>query len=123
MTKSELKTGMIVTRRDGKKLTVYRNCVCLACYSKNNDVIVDALNDNWDLLDYYTEDLTHKDFHKFDIIKVELVCHPYDYNKHTSYAKISKTLWERNDTKKLTIAEIESILGYNVEIISEKENV
>ena len=53
MTKSELKTGMIVTRRDGKKLTVYRNCACLFTHPIHYDVLVDASIPSWESLDSY----------------------------------------------------------------------
>lgn len=119
MTKSELKTGMIVTRRDGKKLTVYRNCAC--SFEHDEDVLVDASTSSWHSLDYYTEDLINtKGFPEFDIIKVELVHHAYDFNKYPDCAKINKILWTRDDAKKMTVAEVEKILGYKVEIVSEK---
>lgn len=120
MTKSELKTGMIVTRRDGKKLTVYRNCACSASHRIYNDVIVDASCECWHPLEYYTEDLiNNNNFPEFDIVKVELVHHPYDYNKYPFDAKVVKVLWERNEPKKMTVAEIEAILGYKIEVVSE----
>lgn len=121
MTKSELKTGMIVTQRGGKKLTVYRNCVCSFGSSIHNDVLVDAGVDCWHSLDYYTEDLrSNKGYPEFDIVKVELAHHPYDFNKYPHEAKVTKVLWERSEVKKMTVAEVEKILGYKVEIVSEK---
>jgi hypothetical protein len=119
MTKSELKTGMVVTRRDGMKLTVYRNCGCSFGHTIHNDVIVNGYSENWHPLDNYTEDLlNNKGYPEYDIVKVELVHHPYDYNRYPFNAERVKTLWERKDVKKMTVAEIESILGYKVEIIS-----
>lgn len=121
MTKSDLKTGMIVTRRDGKRFTVYRNCAAESYSKLETDVLVDALNSMWHPLEYYDEDLTNNRGNRdFDIVKVELVHHPYDFNKFPCNAKIVKTLWTRDDTKKMTVAEIESILGYKVEIVSDK---
>ena len=121
MTKSELKTGMIVTRRDGKRLTVYRNCACSFGHSIHNDVFVDASDEIWHSMEYYSEDLKNlKGYPEYDIVKVELVWHPYDYNKYPFDADRTKVLWERTDPKKkMTVAEIESILGYKVEIVSE----
>lgn len=121
MTKSELKTGMIVTQRGGKKLTVYRNCVCSFSGSIHYDVLVDASVKCWHSLEHYTEDLKNSSgYSEFDIVKVELAYHPYDYNKYPHEAKTSKILWERSEIKKMTVAEIEKILGYKVEIVSEK---
>ena len=121
MTKSELKTGMIATMRNGKKLTVYRNCACSFAHPNHNDVFVDASNSSWSSFNSYTEDLKSKSGHvELDIVKVELVHHPYDYNKYPNFAIVDKVLWTREETKKLTVEEIESILGYKVEIVSEK---
>lgn len=121
MTKSELKTGMIVTRRDGNKLTVYRDCACSFAHHIHKDVIVDASGEVWHPLDYFTEDLlNNKGYPEYDIVKVEVVRHPHDFNKFPHNAKISKVLWERPEpAKKMTVAEVEAILGYKVEIVSE----
>lgn len=121
MTKSELKTGMIVTRRDGKKMTVYRNCACSFTRPSHSDVFVDASISCWSPFEHYTEDLkaTHE-YKEFDIVKVELARHPYDFNEYPDSAKIDKVLWIRDEKKKMTVAEIENILGYKVEIVSEK---
>ena len=121
MTKSELKTGMIVTMRNGKKMTVYRDCACSFAHPNHNDVFVDAFTSSWSSLNSYTEDLKNKSgYVEFDIVKVELVHYPYDYNKYPNFAKVDDVLWTREKTKKLTVAEIENILGYKVEIVSEK---
>ena len=121
MTKSDLKTGMIVTRRDGKKWTVYRNCACAFSHQIHDDVFVDASISSWEPFEYYTEDLLNKSGRtELDIMKIELVHHPYDFNKFPCNAKVDKILWVRDDTKKMTVAEIESILGYKVEIVSDK---
>ena len=121
MTKSELKTGMIVTQSNGKKLTVYRNCACSYGGKLHDDVIVDASDMTWHPFDYYTEDLINdQGYHEFDIVKVELAHHPYDFNKYPLDAKVDKVLWERSETQKMTVADIEKILGYKVEIVAEK---
>lgn len=121
MTKSELKTGMIVTQRNGDKKTVYLSC-CSDWDAEPRDVILrGGYYRSWDGLEHYREDLTHKSFKDFDIVKVELVEHPYDLAKPTDEANVVKTLWTRpEDTKKMTVAEIEAILGYKVEVVSEK---
>lgn len=121
MTKSELKTGMIVTRRDGKKLTVYKDCVCAFENEIHKNVLVDASRACWHPLDYFSEDLRNlKGYSEFDIVKVEIVHHPYDFNEYPNKAKVDYVAWERSEpAKKMTVAEIEAILGYKVEIVSE----
>lgn len=121
MTKSELKTGMIVTMRDGHKLTVYKNCACSFENDIHKDVLTDASVDRWHPLEYFTEDLlNNQGYPEFDIVKIEIVRYPYDFNKYPFNAKIYKTIWERpNPAKKMTVAEIEKILGYKIEVVSE----
>ena len=120
MTKSELKTGMIVTRRDGQKLTVYRDCACSFNAIYHNNVFVDASTKSWHSMESYSEDLSNNQgCPEFDIVKVELPHHPYDFNRFPLNAEITKVLWECTEPKKkMTVAEIEKILGYKVEIVS-----
>lgn len=119
MTKSELKTGMIVTYRDGKQRVVFKDTTMFEC---NKNFITDGVN--WSLLSTWEEDLTCSFFKEMDIMKVEvatsfvMMCrNPVDIP--SSYRK---TIWERPTPKKMTVSEIESILGYKIEIIAEKEN-
>ena len=121
MTKSELRTGMVVTYRDGRKAMVYTDCH----YSYlPNDLksMAGALiteEGTWSDLRCYNENLTSTSHPDLDIMEVEIVEHPrflwasYNSNHY-------RTIWERNPPKKMTVAEIESILGYRVEIISEQ---
>lgn len=119
MTKSDLRTGHVVTLRDGTKRMVYLNCAHNFVGFDEN-VLVDMENSIWNSLDYYNEDLTHGMWESKDIVKVELVDHPYEFAKPISKVEVFKTLWIRTEPKKMTVAEIEAILGYKVEIIAEK---
>lgn len=126
MTKSELRTGMVVTFRDGRKCMVYRDCDYDSSYGngkiKSMTTLVTA-EGTWSSLDSgnYQDNLKIYDNRKDDrdIMKVEVVHHPrmmwqeYDPNNFT-------TIWERNEPKQMTVAEIEAILGYKIEIVSEK---
>ena len=118
MTKSELKTGMVVTTKEGHKYRVYRNIATdyTNLSDKNNDVLVSSLAD-WLRLENYNDNLTHKLYKEYDIMKVELVNHPYDFIKDLDNVKITKTLWERQEVKELTVAEISKLLGYEVKIV------
>ena len=118
MTKSELKTGMVVTTREGHKYRVYRNIATeyTNISDKENDVLVGSLAD-WHRLEYYNDNLTHKVYKEYDIMLVELVNHPYDFIKDLDNVKITKTLWERQEVKELTVAEISKLLGYEVKIV------
>ena len=118
MTKSELKTGMVVTTKEGHKYRVYRNIATEYnnVSDKGNDVLVGSLAD-WLRLENYNDNLTHKLYKEYDIMKVELVNHPYDFIKDLDNVKIAETLWERQEVKELTVAEISKLLGYEVKIV------
>lgn len=114
MTKSELKTGMVVTARDMEKYMVYKDCA----YKDEHTLSVLAREDGvWSSIDNYNDDLTVPDCRSLDIMKVEVPKHPrlaWQKYKESNYT----TIWERKPPKKMTVAEIEAILGYSVEIIS-----
>ena len=84
MTKSELKTGMVVTLANGEELYVFKDYFA---NNKTQDVIVEVNgNDCWHILNSYNENLTNKSYPEYNIVKVELVSHPYamirpDYNR------------------------------------------
>ena len=125
MTKSELKTGMVVTYRDGRKAMVFKDCAdnnFPTIFREEASMLISE-EATWLDLHYINEDLLYTDVYTddLDIIMVEAAKHPfvlwlpYDQKNYT-------VIWERNPPKKMTVAEIEAILGYRVEIISEKEN-
>ena len=118
MTKSDLRTGMIVTYREGRRGVVYLN-VYPVQLDKSNDVIVDN-GDGWMRLADYNEDLTCKSYDKYDIVKIESVPNVLWFTTPFDEKLKTKVLWERPETKKITISEIENILGYKVEIINDK---
>ncbi len=119
MTKSELKTGMIVTRKDGIQNVVYRDVVWGNCNEMDctEGVLVNKNKRSWNGLSRYNEDLTHKHNVGYDIIKVEKPKHPYDLQKNPNEVEAT-LLWVREEAKKMTVEEIEKILGYKVEIVS-----
>lgn len=119
MNKFNLRTGHVVTLRNGETYMVFRNCM----YHNGKDVLVNKHN-SWFRLSDFKDDLTFDDSiacinypDKWDIMKVETTLHPYalveDYGK-------GKVIWERQEAKKMTVSEIEKILGFKVEIVAEK---
>lgn len=115
MTKSELKTGHIVTYRNGEKRTVFKDT------NRNPaDFITDGhthVN-----LNAYNEDLTCVFDSNRDIVKVENAHSPITIGFNPGAFAQLKTIWKRPIPKKMTVSEIEAILGYKIEIIAEKEN-
>lgn len=122
MTKSELKTGMVVTYRDGRKAMVFKDCAdnnFPTLFKKEANVLISE-EATWLDLHYINEDLlySNRDSDSLDIIMVEaainpfILWRPYNPNDYT-------VIWKRNPPKKMTVAEIEAVLGYRVEIVSE----
>ena len=117
MTLDDLKTGMIVTRRDGAKRIVFKNTPNI--YNKCNDFITDTSGHSWDSLCFYNQDLTNNTgFKEFDIVKVECPVGAYDLGNINCKCTV---LWKEAPAVKLTVAEIEARLGYKIEIVSEEE--
>ena len=126
MKKSELKTGMLVTLRNGCKGMVFRNIHTEYTTNTNKakDVIVSMCEDgqlSWENLDSYNDILLVRDdeFNWMDVVKVETVYHPYDLVKLFENKNIRSTIFNR-DKRKMTVKEIESILGYEIEVVDEE---
>lgn len=67
----------------------------------------------------YTDDLKHRCSSEYDIVKVfglTRYCHTLDDLLTTENRGL---LWERTTVKTMTLTEIEDILGYKIEIVSE----
>lgn len=100
MTKSDLKNRMVVEVRDGKRY-----------------LVVDELlmrDSGWLVLSDYDEDLMHKYNKNYDIVKVFDCVKRFD-----NVEKCNDVIWERQEPKKITLKELEDILGYPVEIVEE----
>lgn len=118
MTKADLKTGYLVTTRNGKQYVVYLGAET-SYFS--GDCIVDGNKEaNWLKLDNYNEDLTFKSGKHHDIMKVEKQYHPYDLLTINYCEKDRKLLWEREEVKEMTMSEIEKLVGCKVKIINQK---
>ena len=100
MKKNELKTGDIVTLRNGDKL-IYNDE-----YEEFKDLSSDYCNSLSDL-DDLNDNMTYDGDSKNDVIKVE---------RPTGY----ETIFNNVETRKMTVAEICKELGYDVEIIKEE---
>ena len=110
--KSDLRTGMKVTTREGIEYIVLLN-VKHEC-SDDKDIIVGVTDiDNWLRLDSYNDNLTFKDrmMRELDIIDVKVPFHLANLIADT------KSLEWSFQRKEMTQAEIEKILGYKIKII------
>ena len=111
MTKADLRTGMIVTYRNGGKRTVFLNT------DRGSDFIADG--DNWNPLRYYNEDLTHVDQKNLDIVKVERCYDHANICRDPNTFTMLETIWERKEKKKYTYNQLKEILGEEFEIVKE----
>lgn len=121
MTKSELKTGMVVRYRDGRLRMVLKDTE-----HHEKDIIVGI--DGWASLNEYDEDLTFPNNSDIDIMYVYnmglIVSYTYLLNTdklNDSYIHgFGNLIWDRTETKttEMTIEEIEEKLGIkNLRII------
>lgn len=110
-TKSDLQTGMVVETKDGTKYIVMRNS-CIS--APDSDFIV---NENgWNPLRYYNDDLLeYHTYSDLDIIKVYKPNYPNVIRTFEEDAL--ELIWEREEYKEMTVAEIEEKLGYKIKII------
>ena len=114
MKKSDLRTGMRVTTRDGRKYIVLLDIKHKYDGSKN--VLVEVGKRSWHNLDNFSDDLT-ANYNGDTIVKVEVPTHVYAIMSDQS--RPFEVICERKEPKEMTLVEIESKLGYPVKIISE----
>ena len=123
MKKSDLKTGYLVVTRDGHEYVVYLNVLTDYQHDKKpEDIIVCNQGDSrrWEGLDVYNEDLTYKGKeNRNDIMEIHLLYHPFALQDMSYCKQMRKLLWKREETKELTVKQIEEILGYSIKIIKE----
>ena len=117
MKKSDLRTGMVVTTKDGDHFRVFLNTVTNLNPEINGVLIkIDHKNASWLDLKSFNDDL--ESYGGYTIVKIEI---PRILTDLVGlYNEIGKvTIWEREEVKEITVAEIEKILGYKVKIVAE----
>lgn len=108
--KDELKTGMLVELRNGEKYKVlkdYETFICGKGMISNKSGFIPLLN--------FSKNLNNSFGVKYDIIKIYKPkgdCYFFNYNMQNF-----ELIWEREQTRKMTLAEIEKELGYSIEIV------
>ena len=119
----ELKTGMVLERRNGDKVVVYTNTF------DNKDIISYERGDGWDFLDgiFDRETLNYKysvPNPSLDVVKIytQRITNGHIRKGYKEIIKEAKTLlWERIEAKTdMTIEAIEAKLGYSITIVGEK---
>lgn len=131
MTLDDLKTGMIVTMRNGTQYTVIRNMATpyqnadeIFVYTNFNQSERLTFNDDgrgWMPFDDYHNNFTHKRNKRYDIVRVEIANNPFGFMDLKYNVHFRTVIWKEPLAVKLTLAEIEARLGYKIEIVSEEE--
>lgn len=117
---SDLKTGMHVILRDGDEYIVLKDtCLCLFDHDTYGKNIIKKLNDGlYTSLNNYNEDFTNADeFKTLDIVEVYTCNYVSVILKSVKDTPDSFTRIFLEKPKKMTLEEIEKVLGYRVEII------
>ena len=111
MTLDDLKTGMIVTTRNGNSYIVMRDFIdygdILAGLSCNN-----VIANTWTSLLSYNQDMTHSSLPNIDIMSV------YASSAYSTDTQ-TKLLWKREEYKEVTMKEIEEMFGCKIKIVEE----
>lgn len=116
-TKADLQTGHIVTLRNGTEAVVIKGLASVYQQQRfregvaifTEDILVNGNKSYWEPLIYYTDDLTMPGSPKQDIVKVELIYHPYSLQNCDYSKEERKLVWERKE-KMLTMDEVMDIL-------------
>jgi predicted CoA-binding protein len=109
--KSDLKTGMRVQLRDGDTYLTLRD----ADTPLGHEDMLLVNPSGWFNGSDYNDDLTGKYNKVFDVVKVFEA--PNAITNIINLSAPSKLLWQRTETKEMTVAEIEKELGYKIKII------
>lgn len=113
MKKSDLKTGMVVETRNGNKYLVLLD---------NPDAPnMNLINFKGGFLQlaFYDEDMIIQSAGRaYDIMSVYTLQDSI-YNLFKERRLRYKLLWERDEPKEMTIAEIEEVLGYKIKIVGD----
>lgn len=108
MTKSELKSGMVVEIRGGDRMI---------CIDNNGKLVLMNLNgESYMYVDDMDDDMSYPIWcDHCTIMKVFASQKTLDDCRSTK-----KIIWERPEAKEMTVADIEKALGYPVKIVKEK---
>lgn len=120
MKKYNIKNGMHVITKDGTEYVIISKVTALEQTGKHDTIMVQINDNGWMPLDNYDDDLHHKCEDDFDIKAVYMPLYfayvlssVYDIFLKDKFIKI----WERPTAKKMTKADIEKELGYEIEVV------
>ena len=126
MKKSEIKNGMHVITKNGEEYVIIDNVKAREQIISNNtaDIVMINVGDyhGWMGFDGYDDDLCYSRDKDFDIKEVyEPRFYSYALSPVKVYDDMFIKVWERPIYKKMTKAEIEAELGYEIEIVESED--
>ena len=134
-TKADLKTGMVVTTRNGRKYIVLLNIEADSNCNHSISILLSQNNDGWNNLEDYGKNLkmtsNYGENGEWDIVKVEIPNYLYAiFNFFTQKEDINSdntddnykftTIWEEKTMKKFVIRVVEELA---TTVIIEAENL
>lgn len=118
MTKSDLKTGMVVKLRNGNVYRVFRNVAYYIVEKADVLIPLDLNNIIMDFTEYYNDSLRHKDDNNYDIIEIRRIICVAQLIEDVNFNSLT-LLWKREEKKKYTFAQLRDIVGEDFEIVKE----
>jgi len=118
MKKSDLKTGMIVEMSDGYHRIVLGNSL-MGISDCSGGIPLSSVND--DLTLNYGEEIV-KVYDELNANKKDYIgagAGWFERAKIVNILKYTTCIWEREEPKDITVAEIEEILGYKIKVVGE----
>lgn len=110
MTKAELRTGMMVAYRNGDKRIVVMN-------TADGDGFTAPDLKKWKSFSAYTDDLRDVDGDtQYDIMDVYMPNNKFrvlNTNLDADYTRV----WHREEARRMTLGEVQTILGFAIEIV------
>lgn len=114
MTINDLKTFDVVEFKNGDVSIVVRD------RADKEDYFVDIVSccgtTRWDELSHYEENLKHYRDNQLDVVRVRRSCNATHIPTKDNYKRMP-VIWEGNEAKEMTVAEISKALGYDVKIV------
>jgi hypothetical protein len=121
--KSDLKTGMLATLRNGLKMVVLIDLETQEEYTIGN-VLIGFRTENWMKFSSYDDNLCciGSLACDYDIVEISIPNHGYDlFCRNIKNNSSFHTIWKREQPKEMTVEEIQQALGYKIKVVESKK--
>lgn len=122
--KELLKTGMIVISKTGVRGVVLKDTAYLDLENSSSDIIAWKNANVWnaDNLQHFNDDLIDEArvrIGDYDYGQIDQIIVRNKSNPLYPFPSVWCTVWERQQPKEMTVAEIEQALGYPIKVVKE----